>query len=299
MAVLSPRAWFAGVIATATAGCGNVTNAVFAEDADYVAALPSDGHTTLSDIPGAGAADPGDLLAAALAGHAELDAALDAAVGAADVIRSAAPTSRTEEGRIWGPYDWSDADLEAASQRTGGTRYDWGFDVDGEGFATGTHYAGLTVASGDGAYGWDQGVLADAGVGTGTGRITVTYDNRDGVDLLVAEDDWSFDGATAPRDATLAFHLETGAGDLQLRAALPLGDDAAGAPLRVRWIEGVGGRADAVISVEGESDTWTECWDAEGALTYQVDAAGLVAPVAADAGDGVCAVHGVELPDRI
>jgi len=297
VAVLNARTGLAAILATAT-GCGNVTNAVFTEDADHVAALPSEGRTTLSEITGASAADPGALLAAAIAGHAELDAALDAAVAAADTIRSAAPTSRTEDGRTWGPYDWSEADLEAASQRTGGTRYDWSFDVDGEPFATGTHYSGLTVASGDGTFGWDQGALAEAGVGDGNGQITVTYDDRDGVDLLVAEDDWSFDGAAATRDANLAFHLETGAGDFQLRAALPLGDTA-DAPLRVRWIEGVGGRADAAITADGAADTWTACWDAEGVPTYEIDEVGLVEPVGADAGDGLCAVHGVELPDRI
>lgn len=281
------------------AGCGNVTNAVFTEDADYVAALPADGRTTLSDLPGADATAPTELLQAALAAHAALDAALDAAADAADTVRSAAPTSRSDDGRTWGPYDWSEADLAAAMQRTGGTRYDWGFDVDGAPFASGTHYAGLTVASGDGSFSWDQDVLGDAGVGTGTGQVTVAYESRDGVDLLVSEDDWSFDGSTAPRDATLAFHLETGSGDFQFRATLPRGDADEEAPVRVRWVESVGGRADASIVVDSAADTWTACWDADGVLTYEVDTAGEVEPVGADAGDGLCAVHGVELPDRI
>ncbi len=280
-------------------GCGNISNAVFTEDADFAAALPAETRTTLSAPPGADTSTPPALLATTLDVGTALDDWLLTVTAVADTIRSAAPASRTEDGRTWGAYDWSGSDLTASMDRTGGTRYDWAVESNGAGFAAGTHYAGLTVAAGDGTFAWDQTSLSEQTGETSAGRVDVAYENRDGVDLVVVVDDWTPDSdATDPTDAAFAYTLVTGSGDFQFSTTLDLGDEV-GAPavVRARWVENVGGRADALVSLgTGLEDTWTECWDNDGALIYETDSLEKVEPVGLDA---ACAVHGVELPDRI
>lgn len=284
-------------LALGLSGCGNITNAVFLEDADFAAVFPAEGRTTLAGPPGSDTEVPPELLALTLGVGTDLNDWLLTVTSAADTVRSAAPTSRTADGRTWGAYDWSGTDLTASAERTGGARYDWVFDANGTGFTTGTHYAGPTVATGDGTFLWDQTALSEQAGGGARGRASVTYENREGVDLIVTFDDWTLDDELAdPADATLAYTLAVGSGDFQFRAQVDLAGETAPAQVRTRWVENVGGRTDAQVSLEAGDDTWTQCWNTDGTLVYAADTLTLVDPVGVDAS---CALHGVELPDRI
>ena len=281
-------------------GCGNISNRVFQKDADFVAAFPAD-SMTLSAPPGSDAEAPPALLALGIAVGTEVNDALATVLSAVDTIRAGPPASREDDSRTWGTDDWGGVDLSAAMSLTGGTRYDWSLTAAATPFASGGHYAGDTVAGGDGAFDWDAGQLGQATGQALSGHLDVTYDAREGMDLLIEEDGWS--QGEDPVDALFAYTLATGTGDFQFasKVADPGGDGEDDAVVRLRWVENVGGRADAWLtggSLAGE-DVWTECWGPAGDVTYALDTLGLVTPVAGDGGEALCVLHGQSRPDRI
>ena len=310
MAVLKPlpvgrargatQGWLA--LCCLAAGCGNISNQVFAEDANFLAAFPGD-SLALAAPAGSTSADAPELLALSLAEGTVLNATLATVLGATDTIRSGPPASREDGARTWGAYEWENVDLSAAMQLTGGTRYDWNLSANASVFASGSHYAGKTVATGDGTFSWDETARSTESGGTSAGQLEVTYDSREGTDLLVTEERWTPDPATSePTDATFSWTVSVALGDFQFRSSLA---QATGEPIdalvHTRWIENVGGRSDAWLtggSLEAE-DVWTQCWDAVGALTYSADTLGLIEPLVGDGGEAVCALHDLAPADRI
>lgn len=149
-----------------------------------------------------------------------------------------------------------------------------------------------------------SGEARPAGRGTGSGRVTISFDNArempsPGVDHGVLS--VRYDNATArpwvnaeivgardeqngnPLDAAYAFEAGAEGGDLQVAFS---GSDAQQNPislsLHTRWDATGAGRGDAKLVVEDQGGTWTltggasECWagaDGQFQLTYDTDPA--------------------------
>jgi hypothetical protein len=194
-----------------------------------------------------------------------------------------------------GVYGWSVGGHVASSNDSSG---------DG-GDATlifGTHYAGTSVAGGDGQFTWDHSRYSQWCDLDETGVLTVDYDNREGVDLLVQIAGYSKQGAEAS-DKTWTYSRTDEVGDYQFRTSTDLADDGsdeeATVTMRNRWIPGTGGRSDAMVTGGGFRDqtwTWSQCWDARGRLTWEGDDLGLIE----ESGNAADCVYGdVAEVDRI
>ncbi len=276
-------------------GCGDISNAFLLEDAEYLDALPSQERHTVSIEPTAtsdgaeGWRDhaPELLLLTAQVSDTVNGTLLDV-LEAIDHVRTLRPTQRLPDGRRWGPWAWQDGvDLEVRMDRTGAGRFDWGVDASSSAttvpYMAGTHYAGDTVAAGDGAFTWSFDELAIVAGGPARGTLAVDYDNRAGIDLLV-----DIDGVTAgvepPLTARYAFRLVEGEGDFQYTFSGDTDGDglAEDYSIRTRWIEGVGGRSDAIVtggSLGPYVERWSQCWNGAVDLVYEVDSLGLRIPV--------------------
>lgn len=290
------------------AACGSpVSNVLFEEDAEFLAALPSAEHHVVG-VAG------DDTLAKALGADSPYLLLLTAQVAGdgnrwiyrilwtVDAIRALRPAGRTETTRTWGPFEWeNDAEAVARMERIGGGRYDWeavGL-MDGEETRVlwGTHYAGETVSRGDGVFAWDVAAQARVQGTDDVGRVDVDYDNRDGVDQIVTYAGVG-DGTAAPVDATYAFRERDADGDFQFRMR-DLTFEGIDAPvtleIRTRWLDRGRGRADAVATWDGPGSPveWTQCWDDVGAAIYNHG-------VAADEGDAAdCAFADFARVDRL
>ncbi|MFZ5475622.1 MAG: hypothetical protein ACOZNI_02505 [Myxococcota bacterium] len=150
--------------------CGNVSNQIFTSDAEFLAALPSAETQTL--VFEDGLADGGPALLAGTSDVVDTSNGFVASVlGVVDDVRTLPPSARTEESRAWGPYPiQNDSDVDAEIVRVGDGRFDWTFHCANGGetrtIVSGIHYAGDTVAQGDGAFTWFAG---DAGWCDGSG----------------------------------------------------------------------------------------------------------------------------------
>lgn len=275
-------------------GCGDISNAFLLEDAEFLDALPSEARHTVSLRPAASVdeAEPDDWKAHAPSLLVVTDEVSEGVNGSLldvlttiDHVRTVLPSARTEEGRSWGPYAWvGDVQVELGIQRTGQGRFDWGVDaVTPETrlkYLTGTHYAGPSVAAGDGAFTWTFDEVAPLLGAPTRGTITVDYDNRVGIDLLVDLDGLT-GGVEPPLTALYAYRLIDGEGDFQYETSVDLEGDglAEEYSIRTRWIEGVGGRSDAIVTGGALGplvERWSQCWDGDVALVYEADDLGLV-----------------------
>ncbi len=302
----------------AACGPGSISNAIFAEDALFLDALPAEERHTLSvesavrraptatsDVA-ALPADAPELLRMSAVIAGEGNAGVRAVLGLVDVVRQARPTRRDVDLRAWGPWPWGGATVEAQVQRNGPGTFDWRFVALGAGvehvIIAGDHVAGDTVAAGDGGFVYDAAAAAAAVGEVDHGRATIDYDNRIGTDLIVWYTDLVDDaGAPAP-DSAYAFRSIDGEGDFQYATQLDVEWDASAALVdaraRTRWIDGVGGRADAVLSGGGfDADfTWTQCWDAYGALTFEGDSLRIRPPTG---DEGACTWTDFATVDRL
>lgn len=292
------------------AACGDISNAWILEDAAFIDALPTESrHTVALDVATAakGVEDAPSLLQLSYGVATDVNGTILQVLRTIDEVRALRPDERTEDGRRWGPYAWQEGvDVAVWVDRAGAGRFDWGVEVLTADatvpYITGTHYAGDTVAAGDGVFTWtfdDVAALVDGGA---RGTVEVDYDNREGIDLLVAIDGVT-DGSTAPVTADYAFRLVAGEGDFQYATTADLGDTPDGSPedvrVRTRWYQGGGGRADAVITggtLGGLVEQWTQCWDPTLALTYEHDEFGLVTP---SGDEGACVFPAFAEVDRI
>lgn len=274
-----------------TVACtGDLSNAIFIEDALFLGALPTSDRFQL-EPPGTAplAADAASLFAYsrdALAGAEDLMGRVTA-VG--DEVAALPPSERGPDFRVWGPFEWDDVPgtwvrAELGRSSTGST-YSLSVQVgptsagpwDGE-WITGVHTAGpVEVPAGTGWVAYDHAALVpDAGT------VWAEYDIRDLTRLLVVATDTSDDGAW------LYQQLEDG-GDLQhVPAAPPLADGDLLA-LRTRWRTGGEGRGDARLARGDDSVAASQCWASDGALVWQWDEAGWLEPLGEEV---ACAVQG-------
>lgn len=265
--------------------CGDVSNALFEEDAEFLDALPSEERHTVAfdgaEATSRGLGDTAELYALSTDIARSANWPVLQVLVAVDYIRDLPPTSRTEDQRTWGPHPWQDdVEIVARVTREGTGEFRWELGgIPGGGdevtWVSGTHYAGDSVANGDGAFTWDLGAEAALLGDPSTGVLVVDYDNREGIDLLLDLSDYS-DGTTAPVDADYAFRKVEDVGDFQYRTWADLGGDSALEELEVRsrWTEGDGGRSDAAAAFDRADWTASQCWTPAGALLYQVDDAG-------------------------
>lgn len=285
--------------------CGDVTNAVFAEDAEFVAVLPSEEHTTF-DVPGVGLTrgakaaigERPELLSSSIDVAGAVNGVIFDILGFVDEVRGLAPSARSADSRTWGPVAACGGDLTATIVRSGASQFDWGFTGaragTGTEFLAGTHFAGRSVSDGDGSFTWDHAAYGAFCAVDTAGRLEVDYDNRVGVDLLVDLDALRTEGPDV-WDAAYAYRYVDGEGDFQYRTSYDLPDDGTDEPatvsVRTRWAEDGGGRADAVLTGGGLADRtmeWTQCWGADLDLTYQHDSLG----VTPDEGDAAACRFG-------
>jgi hypothetical protein len=288
-------------------GCGNpISNALFLEDAEFAAAVPSfeqlriefpvqDSGGTGWSIPLPGHSTDLRAQSAAVAEHLEQTVAELAVLGS--FIRTDEPSLREEDLRSWGP-----ASLENGSRalllvdviRSGLGQYDWAFML-GESsagpwqpFFEGTHYSGATVAEGDGRLEADIGALATALGQEREGRVLLDYDLRQGV--LAQLDLRDYRESVAERAVDIRYRYEadgSGSGDFQygLEAELIEGDELERVGVRTRWKASTAMRADSRMEggdLRDEAFTISQCWDEAGALVFQVDSWDLLPPIGSE-----------------
>lgn len=275
--------------------CGDISNEPFLEDAEYLAALPSEKrHTVDLEEPEADVMEPSLLTNTTLISHA-VNGTILLLLENVETVRALPPTTRSPVQRTWGPYDRG-AGLQVSAQmtRSGFGQFDWEFhglkDREDVIFLSGTHQAGETVSAGLGDFVWDYGATAALQGEVGAGVLTVVYDNREGVDLLVDIGDWNQPGVFTG-DFGYAYRLVGGAGDFQyVTSEVPeWSAEVAFYSVRTRWIVGQGGRSDAVVTGGGLAEPleWVQCWAASGAGVYDYDTLGVTEPY----GDQADCVH--------
>lgn len=303
---MTPRTpWLTLVVA---AGCGNpISNALFIEDAEFLAAVPNfedlrvefpgevEAHAGAPAIPLPGHA--ADLRAQSAAVAANLELTLADLMTLGDFIRGDEPSTREDDLRSWGP-----ASLENGSRalllvdivRSGVGQYDWGFML-GESsagpwvpFYEGTHYSGATVAEGDGSLEADIGLLAGALDQQREGVVQVEYDLREGITIQLMLLDYRETAGEAPIDAFYRHETDgSGAADFQygLEAELSEGEQRERVGVRTRWEADTAMRADSRMyggDLGSEVFTMSQCWDEQGALVYQADSWGMVEPLGSE-----------------
>lgn len=270
-------------------GCtGEMSNELFLDDANFLAALPEQSRQTVAiaddttDEAARGLGERAELVELSLLVAADVNTFVLTTLGLVDAVRDLPPAERTADGRRWGPYE-GECGVSASllMSREFGV-YSWsvlGHPADGDDATVlyGTHYAGTSVAGGDGTFVWDQSRWAGWCGESATGLLTVDYDNREGVDLLVAVDDWSAAGVD-PASWTYAYTRTPELGDFQYRTVTDLADDGsdelATVTVRDRWVPTEGGRSDAAVTgggFGGQTWRWSQCWGPTGRITYQED----------------------------
>lgn len=287
--------------------CGDISNAFLLEDTEFLDALPSSARQTVSIEPeGAkGWLDHAPtLLVVSYEVSTSVNDLLLGVLDTMDYVRTLRPSERTEDARRWGPYPYKGVDVEVWNTRTGAGRFDWGVDALADAgtltYIAGTHYAGDSVAAGDGQFTWRLGDAAERVGEPARGTLVVDYDNRAGIDLLV-DIQGVTDGTTAPLTALYAYRLAEGEGDFQYTFSADVNDDGLveDCAIRTRWNVGLGGRADALVTGGSLGDTverWSQCWDAAVYLVYEADDQGFVTPVGAE---GDCSFPSFAEVDRI
>jgi hypothetical protein len=274
------------------AACGTVSNAPFDDDADFLAALPSEArHTVSLDAEAAGEAarglgEPAELVGLSSRAADEINGFTFAFLDLLEQVRSLPPATRTDDARRWGPAAVEcGVDVTLLMSREASV-YDWslvGHRAGGEADATvlyGTHFGAAPVEAGDGAVVWDHGRWSEwCGVDE-QGLVALAYDSREGVDLLGSVTGYSREGS-APVDRMFAYTRTTDSADFEFRLEADLvaagGEAAPAVAVRDRWLAGVGGRSDAVVtggSGGGDSWRWSQCWDLGGLLVYEVGDSG-------------------------
>lgn len=301
----------------AAAGCGTWSN----EDLRFLAALPTADELRVAVPAGAAAAvAAADGRLAAVAAPAcgphgaserwlwakptsdQLNASVDGLLGLVDLVRRFPPTTRLDDGRIWGPFDddrHPGVQLRIVILRSwpqgpdGPAEHAYAFEArrpaDGGPFQavlSGT-FVGASAVRGHGALELRFDLLAALGMadpGSPGGVMRVDYDrtaepravaltltDRGASQLLVF--DYRFAGYADGR-GRLRYAFENGAGD---RAVVAAGFDAAG-----------GGQGEVTYypaALGGASVGYRECWGADACLVYSDDES----PYSCGAAVGGCA----------
>ncbi len=272
-----------------TACGGDLSNAVFIEDAAFRAALPQlsvslawpGGEVTVEE-PTAGA----ELLSLPPTQDAlgELAGALDLLQVTVSPALSLSPSERGEDYRVWGPYPFDEAPGSFIRLEMSRTRDRALYSVALQAAATSlgpwTEFS-VGLWSEEpledeliGELGWDWGAF---GAATGTpaeGHFTLAWsEDGDHLRLSLAE-------IGGIEEATMSVRLAEGGGQLTTEARVDL-DDAGGLPesltLRSAWDAAGAGRG--ALRVSGGdlglvSNTAEHCWAADGALLWFSDEEG-------------------------
>ena len=278
--------------------CGaELSNGVFLEDADFLAALPSREVLALAypGSPGCEAID-GDvasLYELSLCAMEGTDQLLELVAATTDVVRSVAPTERDTDFRRWGPGAWDmvpGAYLMAEMTRSStGAYYTWTFSVAEEEagpwevLLDGHHYGGaVEVAEGRGAFSWDVEQQARFDDQPGAGVMAVTYDRTAELELLLEAVDVAIGVGAVPTSADWWYRADAaGGGAFEYQSADSFGDGVV-ATVRTRFDAEGAGRGDAVVN-GGAEVNYVQCWDGDGLLSWQWDAWGTSEEVGSEA----------------
>ncbi len=290
--------------------CGNpLSNALFLEDAEFLAAIPSaENHSLI--FPDSPDGDPASLLALLpLPGHAadlraqsagvaaNLNASLTQLMVLGDYVRVDEPSVREDDLRSWGPSSLENgtrALLLVDIVRSGVGQYDWAFMASEssagpwEPFYQGTHYSGATVAQGDGEFEADIGALAQALGEEREGWVSAQYDLREGTRLQLDLREFRESAEDQPLNAHYLYQeTSTGGADFQygIEADVSGEDLQERVAVRTRWKASTAMRADSRMfggDMGSQELTISQCWDDQGALVFQEDSWGLLEPVGSE-----------------
>ncbi len=268
------------LVLTVIACGGDLSNQVFTEDADFIAALPGAEQLAIAyPQPDAGPVDePSDIYVLNVEAVTSGQQLLDAVTSVTDEVVLLPPSERGDDYRVWGPTPF-DGDpnlfvrVEMSRAATGAT-YGYAFQL-GETstgpwweYVSGTHVAGETeVAVGSGS------ITVESAWGT----AVVDYDLRAGreIDLSASQDgeevvQWSWvedDDGGATLDYAQAGDL---VGDL-------LGEEDEELSATSAWLASGAGRGVARLTggdLGGSSVELVQCWDEQGAITWSWDSMG-------------------------
>ena len=287
---MSPR-WIVGPLALValTACGGDLSNAVFVEDAAFRAALPQltvalgwPGGEVIAEEPATGA----ELLALPPTQDAllELSAALDLLQVTVSPALSLSPSERGEDYRVWGPYPFDEAPGSFIRLEMSRTRDRALYTVALQAAATSlgpwTEFSvGLwseEPLEDDliGELGWDWGAFGAATGAEAEGHFTLAWsEGGEHLRLNLAE-------IGGLEEATLSVLLADGGGQLSTEARVDL-DDVGTLPesLTLRSVWDVAGAGRGALRVSGGdlglvSNTAEHCWAADGALLWFSDEEG-------------------------
>ena len=285
-------------------GCsGSLSNAIFIEDADFLAALPV-GEDLAVTYPGEPSVETDDAAyfrttLQTLEGFQQWSVLI---TNVSDTIRAVPPSERGDDYRIWGPGAWdaypgSFLRLEMSRTSDGGL-YIWTFQASpmSEGpwteFMTGSTW---TEGEWDTELLWDQGELSEAVGAEGQGTIELAYARDEEATTLSVEARGLVTSSAAPATTTRMWieALPSGSGEFQLAQRMDVNPGELVAieehvELVSRWDDAGLGRADGLV--EGGDYPYpglvlTQCWAEDGTLTYLSDSEGVL-PVEGEAAAG-------------
>ncbi len=271
----------------AIASCGNYSN----EDLLYMSAVPSSAQLAVVLPAAATTVMQAELAQDTHNGISDVNSLLDDVLGLVDAVRSYEPTSRTSNGRTWGPF----ADSKhpgwqwelVVARRTDGTTFDYTLETRNTAaaaptwvdFVTGTFDLAGGVKMGNGMVMADFAALASAAFPLDTSTVplknlTITYQNFQtpgspvSVTLMI-ERTPDINGVTS---ATFTYEiLADGSGEIAFTLVgnvIP-GPAVETLALNAQWLATGEGKATlAVVSGDGAGMTQTECWDAAFSATY-------------------------------
>lgn len=286
--------------------CGaELSNEVFLEDADFLAALPSREVLVVGypGSPGCEAVDDDDasLYALSLCAMEGTDDLLALVAATTEVVRNVAPTERDTDYRRWGPGAWDlvpGAYLTAEMTRSStGAYYTWTFSVaedeagPWEVLLDGHHYGGaVEVAAGRGAFSWDVEQQYRFDDQPGVGLVTVSYDRTADLELLLEAEEVAIGVGASPASADWWYTAtDEGDGAFEYQSADSFGAGVV-ATVRTRFDVDGAGRGDAVVN-GGAEVNYVQCWGGDGALAWQWDAWGASEEVGSE---GACAFDDAE-----
>ncbi|MBK9368876.1 MAG: hypothetical protein IPN01_21675 [Deltaproteobacteria bacterium] len=272
-----------------TACGGDLSNAVFVEDAAFRAALPQlavslawPGGEVIVEEPATGA----ELLSLPPTQDAlvELAGALDLLQVTVSPALSLSPSERGEDYRVWGPYPFEEAPGSFIRLEMSRTRDRALYSVALQAAATSlgpwTEF-GVGLWSEEpleddlvGELGWDWGAYGAATGAEAQGHFTLAWsEGGEHLRLHLAE-------IGGLEEATMSVLLAEGGGQLTTEARVDL-DDAGGLPesLTLGSVWDAAGAGRGALSVSGGdlglvSNTAEHCWAADGALLWFSDEEG-------------------------
>jgi len=285
---------------TLSACADPVSNEIFASDRIFLDALPSkerhevdlstDPEDDNQGLPAASSLPPDapDLLIWSAVTAQSFNVLVDELLLIVDVVQALPPSERSADRRMWGPFphpEHPEFEITMVMTREGRGTYDWTFGIgetgsgDQTSFFFGNHFAGDSVAAGDGAFVWDYDALASVVETDWSGAYVVDYDHRVAKELLVDVDEIRDAAGGDIVDGQYWYWFDGEAGDFELRTTIDAFEGAEtldeSLEIRSRWMAGEAGRSDGILSggnLEADLDldmTLTQCWDFTGSASYE------------------------------